>query len=187
MKIVVIDTETTGLVDLKSSSWEKQPGIVQLGAMSWIDFGDASSEVKTFEMLVNPEISVWDEGAIKAHGKKPEDVAGAPSFFSANMALAAFIQGADYWAGYNVKFDKAVIWHQLLRYGFEKLFPWPPKEIEVMDLVSAKLGRVPGKGHDKWKLGNAFKAVTGQDPANEHDALGDVQMTADLLRRLWHQ
>lgn len=189
MKIAVIDTETTGLVDFKSDRWEKQPGIVQVGAMVLQRLQDHDGDVwaapRTFELMVNPEIPVWDEGAIKAHGKVPADVEGAPTFFSAHMALSGFIQGADYWAGYNVKFDKGVIWHQLMRYGFEKHFPWPPREIEVMDLVSAKLGRVPNKGHDKWKLGPAYKAVTGKDPVDAHDALGDVRMTAELLQLLW--
>src|ERR1700743_3159674 len=119
-----IDLETTGLTQ-PSNDFIVQPGIVQIGAVR--------SDGKEFSSYVNPELARdWEAGAIKTHGITPEQVANAPTFFAIFPAFAAFVLGCDTWGGYNTKFDKDVLWYQLQRYGFERSFPWPINDLDVM-------------------------------------------------------
>ena len=184
--IAVIDTETTGLLKDGVTDWLMQPGIVQLGVVM-LD-PETLEERSSFETAINPELPVqrWEEGAIKTHGISPDDVKNAPTLMGAFGAFAQSIVGATHWAGYNIRFDKGVIWHQLFRYGFERHFPWPPRDLEVMDLVSKHLGTVPGKRHNRWKLGDAYAKIVGTTFEEAHDALADVRATAQLLKKLRH-
>lgn len=167
MDIVFIDFETTGLLRHGSNDWMVQPGVVQIGAIR-ID-GDGK-ETGRISQLVNPEMKI-DDGAAKVHGISSEMVKDAPSLFEFLPAFSKFVLGSSAWGGYNSPFDKDVLWFQLLRYGAEKNFPWPPNDIDVMKLVSAHLGQVTGKSHDKWKLGNAYKEVFGKPLEGAHGAI----------------
>ncbi len=183
--IIVIDTETTGLTK-ESTDFLAQPGICQI-ALKRIRYDNTQTaylgrDNDEFVSLVNPEMSRWEEGAMKVHGLTPEKVKDAPTFFELFPKIAAFCVGATQWAGYNTKFDKDVLWYQLQRYGFERSFPWPPGEIDVMELASKRLNGQGKRGQKRWKLVDAYREVFKKDFDGAHDALGDVRATAALLK-----
>lgn len=173
----VIDTETTGL-PRTGATWEHQPGIVQIGACM-IDT-EKWTVTRTFQTLVNPEISIWDEKAMEVHGLNPEIVKDAPTFYEALPELGRFITGANCWVGYNISFDKAIIEHQLNRYGFSKRFPWPLMELDVMFMATEKLNGDGKRGNKRWKLVDAYREQFGKDYEGAHGALQDVMATAEL-------
>lgn len=187
MSIIVIDFETTGLVKEGVSDFLAQPGICQIGLVEYNRCGLSGDEMEWREigepinMLVNPEMAKWEEGAMKVHGITPEQVANAPTFYELFPKLAKRFVGATSWAGYNTKFDKDVLWFQLLRYGFERSFPWPPGDIDVMALASKRLNGQGKKGQKRWKLVDAYREVFGRDFEGAHDALSDVRATGELL------
>jgi DNA polymerase III epsilon subunit-like protein len=179
--LCIIDFETTDLVKKGVSDFLAQPGIVQIGA-TLVEAGDFS-EVDAFQTLVNPEQSNWSEGAMKTHGIRPEDVAGAPTFFAAFPSFAKFVRHADTWVGYNTNFDKDVLWFQLLRYGFERNFPWPLNEIDVMPEAGVKVS-IPGKRGNKYpKLVEVYDHLFHEE-YDAHDALADVRATGRVLKEL---
>lgn len=186
MRVAIIDFETTGLLDEKRKfDYMAQPGIVQIGGFVLeLPAPEGAVGIATFEMLVDPEMPI-PEVVTKIHGKTNEMVKGCPTAYAAIPALAQFVKGADYWAGYNIKFDKGVLWSQLERYGYQTSFPWPPLELEVMTLVARHLGNVPGKNHDKWKLTAAYEKIIGKSLVGAHDALADVKACAELIVKLW--
>ncbi len=185
MSIIVIDTETTGLVKDGVNDFLAQPGICQIAMVRLVD-GKGYAVENEFVSFVNPEIAKWEDGAMKVHGLSPDKVADAPTFFELFPKIAAFFVGATSWAGYNTKFDKNVLWFQLMRYGFERSFPWPPGEIDVMELASRRLNGQGKRGQKRWKLVDAYREVFNGDYPGAHDALGDVRATASLLKE-WTQ
>jgi DNA polymerase-3 subunit epsilon len=186
--VLVIDFETTGIVKDGNSDFLAQPGIVQIGAVliGQAPGRDTLEMLTEFNTLINPEIAQWEPGAMKVHGLTPEKVASKPTFFEIFPKLAEFAKGCDAWVGYNNKFDKDVLWYQLLRYGFERHFPWPPHDIDIMKIASAKLN-IQGKRGQKWpKLVDAYRETFGRDYSGAHDAMADVRATGELYIE-WHK
>lgn len=178
MTSIVIDTETTGLLK-GTRDFFGQPGIVQLAA---VKLDDDLREIASFNVSVNPELGKWEQGAMDTHGITPDMVKDAPTFFEVGRAFADFALGCEYWVGYNCKFDKDVIWWQLLRYGLEKNFPWPVKEVDVMKRAH-KIMEVQGKRGTKFPtLSEAYKYCFGRDFEGAHDALADIRATAEVWR-----
>ena len=178
--ILVLDTETTGLLK-GHRDFLGQPGIVQIGA---VKLDDDLKELASMNVLVNPEIpeSKWEPEAIKTHGITPAMVKDAPTFFEAGAALAEFTLGCHTWGGFNCKFDKNVLWWQLLRYGLEKNYPWPIREVDVMKRAS-KIMEVQGKRGTKFpSLTEAYQHCFGRDFEGAHDALSDIRATAEVWR-----
>lgn len=176
--ILLCDTETTGLLK-GHRDFFGQPGIVQLAA---VKLDDDLKEVGSFNLFVNPEIGKWEQGAMDTHGISPDRVADAPTFFEAGRAFAEFALGCDTFGGYNCKFDKDVLWWQLIRYGLEKNFPWPLRDVDVMKRVS-KMMEMQGKRGVKFPtLGEAYQYCFKRDFEGAHDALADIRATAEIWR-----
>lgn len=180
MSIAFIDYETTGLLVQGSNDFMVQPGIVQIGA---IRLDDKGKEVARLDQIINPEMKIGEQ-ASKVHGLYEEHVQDAPTFFEFFPTFADFVLGARSWGGYNNPFDQGVLWFQLIRYGFERRFPWPMEDIDVMKLVSRHLGTVPGKGHDRWKLGNAHLEILGKPLEGAHGAIEDIEGTVNVWRKI---
>lgn len=181
--ISIIDFETTGLIKEGSNDFLIQPGITQIGV---VVLNDKLEEIAFIDQLINPDIAAaaWSEEAIKVTGIGPEQVKDAPTLLGVFDTFANAVRGSLYWSGYNTKFDKSVLWFQLLRYGLEKNFPWPPRDFDMMKAVSRKLGTVPGKRHDRWKLGDAYQKIFCKPLEGAHDGLADCRGTAEIMRHL---
>lgn len=194
--ILFLDFETTGLTN-NSSDWMSQPGIVQVGAVKIVtasDFPDdpvyfnalneRGQEAGSFYTLVNPEINKWEDKAIETHGITPAMVADAPTFFEIGPALARFALGCEAWGGYNTKFDRDVLWHQLNKYGLERSFPWPLEEIDVMKLAGRAMELQGKRGTKNPKLTEAYQYFTDMLLSGAHDALADIRATVEVWRRV---
>lgn len=193
--IFLCDFETTGLVKDGVTDFLVQPGITQIGVVVLADAeGDGGSgrggfdpyaEVANFKTLVNPEISEqrWEAGAIKITGIGPEQVKDAPTFFAVFDKFAELAQSCDTWSGYNTKFDKDILWHQLLRYGFERSFPWPRLDLDVMKLASEHMAMQGKRGTKRPKLIEIYEHLFNES-FDAHDALEDIRATARVLREL---
>lgn len=188
--IFACDTETTGLL-VESNDFLAQPGIVQIGAvrcgfMPWEGPNCTGSEWREdcfLDTLINPERAKWEEGAIKTHGIHPEHVQNAPTFFAIFDQLAQMAEGCDTWLGYNTSFDKAVLYYQLQRYGFERHFPWPRKEVDVMRLARNHMAMQGKRGNKDPKLTEIYDELFHQS-FEAHDALADIRATVRVFQEL---
>lgn len=199
--ILFLDTETTGLTNA-SPEWLAQPGIVQIGAVkiaeTWseceqyddlllaerhIAWTDKGGEVASLNILVNPEGVKWSDEAIKTHGITPDKVADAATFFEVGPLLGRFALGCRVWAGYNTRFDRDVLWHQLNRYGLERSFPWPPEELDVMKLAAREMEMQGKRGMKRPKLSEVYQFFMGKPLEGAHDALADIRATVDVWRK----
>ena len=178
--IFLCDFETTDLVREGVTDFLAQPGIVQVGI---VVLDDKLKEIDSFQSLVNPEKNNWSEGAMKVHGITPDKVADAPTFFAIFDKLADLAHGCDTWSGYNTKFDKDVLWFQLLRYGFERSFPWPRGDLDVMRLAKDKMQMQGKRGMKNPKLVEIYEHLFNES-FDAHDALEDIRATARVLKEL---
>lgn len=177
------DFETTDLVHEGVSDFLAQPGIVQIGVTI---LNDKYDEVASWESLVNPEkaLSQWSEGAIKVHGITPSMVDDAPTFFAVFDKIAELALGCDAWSGYNTPFDKSVLWFQLLRYGFERSFPWPRRDLDVMKFAKDFMAMEGKRGVKPPKLIEIYEHLFPGESFDAHDALEDVRASARVLKEL---
>jgi DNA polymerase-3 subunit epsilon len=187
--ILVLDTETTGLLKAGTRDFVEAPGICQIGALVMQPMGDDQWEawetVRSLDLLINPEKPNWEDDAIKTHGITPEKVKDAPTFFEAFDQIAEIARGCTYWAGYNIDFDRDILAFQLQRYGFERSFPWPRHTYDVLKVAAKKLD-MQGKRGQKWPtLQEAYEGVFGEQFSGAHNAFADVQATARLVQHWW--
>lgn len=179
----VIDFETTGLVDEKSTDFMRQPGIVQMGVLVLDkDF----KEIGSLNTLINPEIAAgaWAPKAIETHGIQPAQVRDAPTYMAIHRQFSDLIRSSRYWVGYRTRFDRDVLWYQLMRYGLERNFPWPDQEIDVMRLATEHINAKGKRGALFNTLGAAYETVFGRGFEGAHDAMADVRATGELLAEL---
>lgn len=178
------DFETTGLVKEGVTDFVLQPGIVQIGAC--VVDPKTFKIVKRMDTLINPEISEqrWEAGAIKTHGITPAMTADAPTFFAIFDEFASLAEGCDTWGGYNTPFDQNVLWFQLLRYGFERRFPWPRKDMDVMRLASHRMTMEGKRGTKRPKLTEVYEHLFKKPLEAAHNALKDTEATVAVAKEL---
>lgn len=179
LSMITVDFETTGLLT-PSLDWSDQPGICQIG-ITLLD--KQGIEYANRTILVNPE-RVFDDGAVKVHGITPEKVADAPNLVEVMPDLINMFRKATTWVGYNIPFDKGVLWHQLIRYGLQTKFPWPHLELDVMEVAKVYFARGGKQDIKPLKLSELHKEFFGEEHAGQHDAISDVRATNRCLKHL---
>jgi DNA polymerase-3 subunit epsilon len=182
MRGFFLDFETTGLVKRNTTDYLAQPGIVQVA----IVVTDPNGPGLEWSSYSNPEIAAgaWEEGAIKTTGITPEKVKDAPTFFEIFPKIVELAKGCDFWGGYNTEFDRDVLWYQLLRFGFERNFPWPPADKDVMRLVKNHFEQQGKRGVSNLKQSDAYAQLFGEELADAHDALADIKACVRIYREL---
>lgn len=177
--MIVIDFETTGLIKPGAPS-EEQPGITEIAAALL----DPEWNVKeTWVRRVNPGKPI-EFGASKATGITDEMVAGEPELTAFLMEFAKLTKRADTWVGYNAPFDRAVLYHQIQRYGWEMRFPWPYKMLDVMQAGSQVCNMQGKQGVKTPKLIEMHEILLGHKFEGAHAALNDVLATVACGRKL---
>ena len=160
-KILVFDTETTGLEDSDQ--------LIQL-AWGWWDGSDALTESNSFKCMPTIE---WESEWHDEHNLSMAEVAGNPPL-SASM-LSPFIndfKSADYVLGYNVDFDLNVLERELVRLGEESTFVASKQFIDPMIIWNKSEGK---------KLIDAHKRWVGSNLENAHDAEADMTGTVAII------
>ena len=168
LPILALDLETTGLIQPN-----EYPGIVQIGL---------SKPGETISLLINPE-KTFEEQAQKVTGLSQHDIEGAPTLREALLHIADFMRGARYLVTYNgLQFDVPVLFSNLVRYGIETRFPWPPIHY---DLMSIRTTSMTGKtGNKPPKLEELYMDLSGQTLEGAHDAGIDAQATLECAMAL---
>lgn len=179
MTILIYDLETTGLLNPARNDL---PGIIQIAAGKYDWDGNLIAE---FSENVDPEISNedWEAGAIKTTGIGPDNIGPDwHSFFAVFPAFAEFVEGSKILSGYNiVGYDNDVLYNQIVRYGFEKHFPWPRLHIDVMGIANDHYNLAGKRGNKAPKLGEIYQSLFGEELDGWHDAINDVRATARVF------
>ena len=125
MKIIIFDTETTGLIQPGATDIEKQPYITDIFCLKIMLHEDRSLVlVDSFESLVKVPIPISAE-ITRITGITDSDLANQPTFNEIVPKLAEFFTGVDKIVAHNLAFDRAMLANELVRANRLIKFPWP--------------------------------------------------------------
>ena len=170
MRILVIDTETTGT----------QPAIDEICELAMI----ACTAVSPAELPgVEKARKKWrfrtrrpmPAEATAVHGIREEDLAGCPTFARHADEVEEAFRWAEVVLGYRVRFDLDMIAKELGRCGREKGIP---PELRVLDAYSLWQRAEPRT------LSNASRAWLGEELAGAHGAEADAICSARVAARI---
>lgn len=162
----VLDTETTGA--------GKSDEIIQLGVV------DKHGET-VFDTLLKPTVAI-QIGASEVNGIYAEDVADAPTFAEIYPQVLDVMKGSVLIA-YNMDFDWRMLSQTSMRYRLS------PLRVKNKFCAMKEYARFRGDWNSRhrqyrWhKLTNActYEGITVKDA---HNALGDVLMTLELIKKM---
>lgn len=157
--LAFFDLETTGIRIGRDR-------IVQIGIVRLMPDGSRES----YQTLVNPEMPIPAE-ATAVHGITDLDVAMAPRLQDVAEEVLEHLAGCDL-GGFNViRFDVPFLSEELHRVGTA----WDTSTARIVDAQ-----RIYHKMEPR-NLSAALKFYVGRDHEGAHDALADVEATADVL------
>ena len=187
MKIIFLDTETTGLDRTKHS-------ILQLAGYI-MDTSTNSSDL--FDFRIKPYTDEpWGEGAYETHHISPEEAQSFTPQYDVYLAFKALLKkyvdqfnkkDKFYVVGYNVQFDIDFLYNWFKINNDPYFYSWihyPP--LDVMQLAGWKmLGR--RQEIENFKLTTVYKFFTGEDLEGAHGALSDAAATKRLMMQLFRE
>lgn len=157
--LAFFDLETTGIKIGRDR-------IVQIGIVRLLVDGTRTS----YQTLVNPGMPIPAE-ATAVHGITDADVADAPALEDVAREVLDELAGCDL-AGFNcLRFDIPFLAEELHRVGRD----WDSSSLRVVDVQRIYHRMEPRN------LSAALKYYCGREHEGAHDALADVEATADVL------
>jgi DNA polymerase-3 subunit alpha (Gram-positive type) len=164
MNIICFDVETTGLLLPSSAPIEKQPRIIEIGAMRF----DVRTPmvVERLSQLINPGVPLSYD-ITKITGLKDYDLRDKPTFKQFLPELSAFFAGTDVLIAHNAPFDCGMLQNEL-RLAECTDFPMPAETVCTAQEYTAVLGFRP-------KLLDVYEHILGEPLAQTHRALEDVE------------
>jgi DNA polymerase III epsilon subunit-like protein len=174
-RIIIFDTETTGLTLHPTAPLSKQPKIIEFGAII-LEQGEV---VEEFSTLINPQESLSDE-IVKITGITDDDLRDLRPFSEHIESLTKLFNKCAGVAAHNLPFDKAMLMNELKRCAAVQKFPWPPREMCTVGIYKEQWGRNP-------KLLELYADIMGKPLAQTHRALGDVKALVEIIQEeeLW--
>ena len=182
MKLIYIDTETTGLD-------KKKDDIIQLAGII-----SADGNTEKFNFLIRPREGYrLSEGAYLAHKKTKEEIDQYPPssvVFPQFMALLGrYIKKYDktdklMFVAYNAMFDMEFIraWFDLN--GEDYFHAW--FHFPALDVMQAAAFHLIGKRHlmKNFQLSTVYEEIVGKPMVDAHDALADTIATKEILNKI---
>lgn len=185
-KILVFDTETTGLFDFKKPAEDpEQPHIVQIAAS--LEEEDSGIKLATMDLIVKPDGWVIPDEVAMLHGISQEMAmdcglkgAGVLTMF---LALA---ERADILVAHNVEFDRKMIKRDLFHYQMAHA-PRAPEffEKEIYCTKRNSTGLIKSDRPNKWpKLSECVMHFFKEEMLGAHSAMIDVQYCSRVYQEL---
>ena len=186
MKVLVFDTETTGLIPKKSKTLADWPHIVQLSCI-FIDL-DKLDEMYVDNFIINPEVDIpkvtSDIHGITNEIAKRDGIA----IRDVLLRLTAWLDEADVLVAHNLSFDKRIIEKELERLDYPNYFNVKKHEVydtmkEGKNICNIVVMNKRGHGFIKYpKLIELYNYLFKPkedciELTNAHNAIYDVLMT----------
>ena len=168
-KLIVLDTETTGL------EVDQGHRIVEVGA---VVLEDRRRTDLYFHSYLNPQRSI-DEEAEKVHGLSIERLVNEPEFSEIAEGFLEFIEGSTL-VIHNASFDIGFLNSELKRASSS--YPSLQEICDVEDTLSMARNKFPGQRNSLDALASRFE-VSGYD-RSFHGALLDANILADVYIHL---
>lgn len=174
MRIIVYDTETTGLLLHPSAPLSAQPRIIEFAAVA---LEDGKIKEKG-SLLINPEQLISAE-ITKITGLTDADLIGQPNFRESLPKIRAAFHKADRVIAHNLAFDKGMLFNELARLKCTD-FPRPKDEMCTVELYMEHYGYRPN-------LKSLYADTMKKPLAQTHRALDDVMALVEIIQEeeLW--
>lgn len=169
MNILAFDWETTGLPLHDSAPLEKQPRVIEFGAVLIDPSGKPLDE---WSMLINPGIPL-EPVITKITGLTDADLKDAPAFEDVLPELRRAFRLSQRAVAHNLSFDKRMLYFELARLKVDD-FPWPEHQLCTVEATSAEWGR-------RAKLKEVYLQYIGKPLAQKHRALDDAKALAEVI------
>lgn len=121
--IIILDVESTGLLEPSAIKLNKQPFMTEIYAARFSSKGKFVGEV---EHLINVPIEI-PKHITKITGIDNSMLSGQPEFAEIYNDLVELFLGARIMVAHNLSFDAGMLWVELSRMGREFHFPWCPE------------------------------------------------------------
>ena len=164
-RIVVLDTETTGLEVARGHR------VIEIGCIEMVR---GLRTGRTFHAYLNPDRSVPPE-ATAIHGLRDADLASAPRFADIGRPFLEFIHGAVL-VVHHAPFDIDFLDAELRRAGSRRSLA--SFVAQIVDTLPIAQDLHPGQPHDLRSLCRHYRIDTASDDL--HDALADADLLASL-------
>ena len=173
--MIILDTETTGLLNALATPLERQPRIIEFAAIKLDD--KTFEQISAMTFLCNPGFplepkitritSITDE---MLKNEKPfsfyyDDLL---RFFSDDITMIA----------HNAAFDYLMLKNEIKRLGKEDEFPMPTKIICTVERSKRLLGR-------RLKLSDMYELLCKKKIKEAHRAMNDTQALAECVIKLF--
>lgn len=183
MKVLVIDTETTGLFDFKRPADDVgQPRMASVAMLAFNDAGD-EEPVSTFERYIRPDGWSMSAEAGAVNGltddflhERGVEVAEALDAYERALDMGYVV------VAFNAQFDLKVLRAELRRAGRNDRFDRTPNICVMRPLTD--ICRIPGRYGFKWPNLAQACAHFGIVHAKAHDAVGDAWAAARVMQAL---
>lgn len=182
MKIVVYDTETTGLFDKALDPLHvDQPWILQLGVVVLQDW-DITERLNT---IVCPAAdALFHEAAVALHGITPEvALAQGKPTIDVLHTFRMMCKDAELVCSYNHAFDKRIVQTTALRTApedFAKHPLWGSETFEHCIMLQTQ----EHFGGGRMKLKQAYRRIFNKPLLDAHDAFADTIAAVEVFRHL---
>jgi DNA polymerase-3 subunit epsilon len=175
--VIVIDTETTGLIKSTLIPLSHQPHIIELAA---VKLNEQLEQVDTLSFRCNPGTNM---GALPGSPDimiRDESLKDEPPFSNFVEPVVDFFLGERIMAAHNCAFDRDMLSVEMRRLNRLTRFPWPPVNICTVEATFHL------EGH-RLHQHELYKIATGRDLPQKHRALDDVLALVEIIRWLREQ
>lgn len=185
MKLLIFDTETTGLPKSRESAYVKPDNWPHLVSISWIILDtETNTELKQAYYVIRPIAWTIPEDSTKIHGittahamKDGEDLL--------DVMYEFLKEDCDAWAAHNFEFDMGVIVNAVL-WDLRGRFPVTKQRKYCTMRLSKNLCKIPGMYRDYKlpKLKELYQVAFGTPPAEGqlHNSAYDVRILTDIIK-----
>jgi DNA polymerase III epsilon subunit-like protein len=189
MRILFLDTETTGLPKKRSSALEERGVWPDIVSIAWAVYEDGVLCKKEYS-VVQPDSWTIPADSIRIHGITMELARQGRPLAEMLGLLAEDLATVDTVVAHNLEFDKNVIYNAYKwRLGLDPRPLWPPAEICTMRKSEAELklpSSFPRPGRFKPpSLKELYVATFNTEPAEQHNSLKDVELLCEIYWSRW--
>lgn len=200
MKVIVYDTETTGLPKKSNTrpSLENETDYPHIVQLSYIIYDiETNTVIKIYDQIISiPDDIVISDESIKLHGITREIMREKGiSIISALETFLKEIQDADIIVGHNVEFDKIMVHIEMLRNAFPnidmftsstKFYCTMKTTVELCAIKTNYKNSV--KTYNKFpKLVELYTYLFAKMPTKLHNSLNDVAICLQCFCKLIFQ
>jgi DNA polymerase III epsilon subunit-like protein len=184
MKIIVFDTETTGMLN-PSGNIEDQPFVIQFAAITY-EYNPRTSEMhelSRYDQLIKPPIAIPAQSS-QIHNISDEMVQEAPVFEAVADEIQELFKNSDLAVAHNLEFDQTVLDAEFVRAGLGR--DYLPKQLyDTMKETKPLCKLLKSNGNYKSpRLMELYQFLFGEVFSDAHNAINDVEATGRCLEKL---